>query len=818
MAKYEFRKIEKKWQKIWKDSEEFFTRPDSSKKKFYVLEMFPYPSGKIHMGHMRNYVIGDTYARFLRMSGYNVLYPMGYDAFGLPAENAAIKGKTHPAVWIDRCINEMREEQEKMGLSYDWTRIVNTSKPDYYKWNQWIFLKFYEKGLACRKKAPINWCPECNTVLANEQVEGGLCWRCKSPVEIRSLEQWFFRITNYAEELLSELDSLDGWPERVKLMQRNWIGKSQGTMVNFKLKGSDKVIPIFTTRPDTLFGVTFMTFAPEHPFLAELIQGTKHEKQVKDFINRVVIKEKFSRADEDKEKEGIFTGLYAINPLNEDEIPIFVANFVLMDYGTGIIMAVPCHDQRDFEFAKKYDIPLKVVINPPNDSLDTKDMSCAYVEDGIMTNSRQFSGMSSVEAKDAIIKYLESNGWGKGTVQYKLRDWLISRQRYWGTPIPIIYCSKCGIVAVPESDLPVLLPKDVKFTGKGNPLKTSRKFVETRCPKCGGRGERETDTMDTFVDSSWYFARYCSPNNNKMPFKKEEVDYWMPVDQYIGGIEHAIMHLLYARFFTKALRDIGIYSIGEPFKRLLCQGMVVKDGAKMSKSLGNIIPSKEIVNRYGADTGRLFILFASPPEKDLDWTETGVEGAFRFLNRIWRLVERLRENRTNRESQDEEKGLAKEIDRNLHITIMRVSKDLSSFHFNTAISAIMEFINFAYGILDKHYPYDKFKDALENVIILLFPFAPHVSEEMWESLGHRDSIQREKWPEYDMQMIEQDQVLIVVQVNGKVRSRVNINASLSEEDVLKEAMNDKRVSDWIRNKKIVKHVYVPKKLINIVIR
>jgi len=818
MEKYEFRTIEKKWQEVWRDSEEFRVKPDPSKKKFYVLEMFPYPSGKIHMGHMRNYVIGDTYARFLRMNGYNVLYPMGYDAFGLPAENAAIKGKTHPAIWIDRCINEMKEEQEKMGLSYDWSRIVNTSKPDYYRWNQWIFLKFYEKGLAYRRKAPINWCPKCNTVLANEQVEGGLCWRCESSVEIRSLEQWFFRITDYAEELLRELDSLDGWPERVKLMQRNWIGKSQGTMVNFKLKGSNKVIPIFTTRPDTLFGVTFMTFAPEHPFLAELIEGTKHEKQVKDFINRVVIKEKFSRADEGKEKEGIFTGLYAINPLNEEEIPIFVASFVLMDYGTGIIMAVPCHDQRDFEFAKKYNIPLKVVINPPNKSLAPKEMSCAYVEEGILTNSGQFSGMNSLEAQDAIAKYLESKGWGKETVQYKLRDWLISRQRYWGTPIPIIYCSKCGIVTVPEKDLPVLLPQDVKFTGRGNPLKTSTQFVETKCPKCGGRGRRETDTMDTFVDSSWYFARYCSSKNNRMPFKKEEVDYWMPVDQYIGGIEHAIMHLLYARFFTKALRDIGIYGIGEPFKRLLCQGMVIKDGAKMSKSLGNIVPSKEIINRYGADTGRLFILFASPPEKDLDWTETGVKGAFRFLNRIWRLVEGLRANKTKRESQAEEQGLAKEIERNLHIIIKRVSEDLTSFHFNTAISAIMEFVNFAYSILDKPYPYDKFKRAVENVIILLSPFAPHISEEMWERLGHKDSIQREKWPEYDMRMIEQEQVLIVVQVNGKVRSRVNINASLSEEEVLKEAMNDKKVSDWIRNKEIVKHVYVPQKLINIVIR
>ncbi|MFH1238597.1 MAG: leucine--tRNA ligase, partial [bacterium] len=626
---YDFKALERKWQEYWEKNQLFKTREDKNKEKYYVLEMFPYPSGKLHMGHARNYVIGDTYARFLRMNGYNILYPMGYDALGLPAENAAIKNDVNPADWTEKCINTMIEQQRKLGLSYDWSRLVITCRPEYYHWNQWIFLKFYQKGLAYKKKAPINWCPKCKTVLANEQVIQGKCWRCDSKVEVKDLEQWFFKITAYAEELLNDLGKLEGWPERVKIMQKNWIGRSVGTMVNFPLKDSRDSLSIFTTRPDTLYGVKFMTFAPEHPKVQELISGTKYEKEVQKFINRVVIEDKFSRADEDKEKEGVFIGRYAVNPLTGEEIPIYVANFVLMEYGTGAIMAVPAHDQRDFEFAKKYNIPIKVVINPPGEELPVGQMKQAYVEAGIMTDSAQFSGMNSSEAIEKITEYLEQKSWGKKTVQYKLRDWLISRQRYWGTPIPIIYCDKCGMVGVPEDELPVKLPKDVKFTGRGNPLATSETFVNCKCPKCKGKARRETDTMDTFVDSSWYFARYCDPQNNRTPFAKDKVNYWMPVDQYIGGIEHAILHLLYARFFTRALRDLGLYEIDEPFQRLLCQGMVIKDGAKMSKSKGNVVSVDDMVNKYGADTARLFILFASPPERDLEWSDEGVEGAWR---------------------------------------------------------------------------------------------------------------------------------------------------------------------------------------------
>ncbi|HEA47407.1 MAG TPA: leucine--tRNA ligase [bacterium] len=846
---YPFRKIEKKWQDYWRKKGQFKVKEVSKKKKYYLLEMFPYPSGKLHMGHMRNYVVGDTLARFLRMKGHNVLYPMGYDSFGLPAENAAIQNKAHPAEWTRKCISDMRKQQEKMGLSYDWDRLVVTCQPDYYKWNQWIFLKFYERGLAYKKKAPINWCPSCKTVLANEQVEDGKCWRCESRVEIRNLEQWFFKITEYAQELLEDLEKLEGWPERVKVMQENWIGKSTGTLVNFRLKDSDKVLPIFTTRPDTLYGVTFMTMACEHPLALELVKGTKYEKEVKEFINRVILEDKFTRTAEDKEKEGVFIGRYAINPLTNEEIPIYVANFVLLEYGTGIIMAVPAHDQRDFEFAKKYNISIKQVIIPITDHRSPiTDLKEAYVEPGIMLDSAQFSGLNSEEAKGKITTYLEEKRWGKRTVQYKLRDWLISRQRYWGTPIPIVYCKKCGVVPVSEKDLPVELPKDVVFTGKGNPLENCKEFIECQCPRCKGKAKRETDTMDTFVDSSWYFSRYCSPDYTKKPFDEKRIDYWMPVDQYIGGIEHAIMHLLYARFFTKALRDIGLYKIDEPFKRLFCQGMVVKDGAKMSKSKGNVVSVDEITNKYGADTARLFILFASPPEKDLEWNAEGVEGSFRFLNRVWKLVNQLTSypvtqfktgkpaNRQTGKLSQEEKNLH----RITHQTIKRVTEDIEKrFHFNTAISAIMELVNALHLAVNQltSYPVTQFKtgkpanwqtgklanrqtieEAIETVVLLLSPFAPHICEELWKILGNKPSIGQGNWPTYDLKAIIEEEILIVIQVDGKLRSRITVPAKLVGEEIKEKTLADERIKKFISGKKIKRIVVVPKKLVNIVTR
>jgi len=836
---YPFKKIEKKWQDYWGKKGQFKVKEDPKKKKYYLLEMFPYPSGKLHMGHMRNYVVGDTLARFLRMKGYNTLYPMGYDSFGLPAENAALQNKTHPAEWTRKCISDMRKQQEKMGLSYDWDRLVITCQSDYYRWNQWIFLKFYERGLAYKKKAPINWCPSCKTVLANEQVEDGKCWRCESRVEIKDLEQWFFKITEYAEELLKDLEKLENWPERVKLMQENWIGRSTGTLVNFRLKDSDKTLPIFTTRPDTLYGVTFMTMACEHPLVLELVEGTKYEKEVKEFINRVILEDRFTRTAEDKEKEGVFIGRYAINPLTNEEIPIYVANFVLLEYGTGIIMAVPAHDQRDFEFAKKYNIPIKQVIIPITDHRSPiTDLKEAYTEPGIMVDSAQFTGLNSEEAKGKITTYIEEKGWGKRTVQYKLRDWLISRQRYWGTPIPIIYCEKCGMIPVPEEDLPVELPQDVKFTGKGNPLKDCQEFINCRCPKCKGKAKRETDTMDTFVDSSWYFSRYCSPNYDKEPFDKKRIDYWMPVDQYIGGIEHAIMHLLYARFFTKALRDIGLYKIDEPFKRLFCQGMVVKDGAKMSKSKGNVVSVDEITNKYGADTARLFILFASPPEKDLEWSAEGVEGSFRFLNRVWKLVNHLPSypvtqfktgkpaNRQTGELSQEEKNLR----RITHKTIKKVTEDIEKrFHFNTAISAIMELVNALHLAVNQlpSYPVTQFKtgrpanrqtieEAIEAVVLLLSPFAPHICEELWEILGNRPSIGQRNWPTYDPKAIIEEEILIIIQVDGKLRSRMTVPAKLAGEKIKEKVLVDERVKKFISGKKVKKIIVVPKKLVNIV--
>ncbi|MBU0535775.1 MAG: leucine--tRNA ligase [Nanoarchaeota archaeon] len=745
----DFNQIAIKWQKKWKESRIFKVKEDPKKKKFYCLEMFPYPSGKLHMGHVRNYAIGDALARFKRMNGFNVLYPMGYDALGLPAENAAIKNQTHPKDWTLHCIKLMKEQQEQLGLSYDWDREIATCLPEYYRWNQLMFIKFLEKGLAYRKTAPINWCPKCHTVLANEQVEDGGCWRCQSAVEVKDLEQWFLKITDYAQELLEEGDKLEHWPERVKLMQKNWIGRSEGTLVNFKLKGTDENLPVFTTRPDTLFGVTFMVFAPEHPKVLELVKGTEHEDKVKKFINRVVIQEKFTRTSEDKEKEGMFIGKYAVNPLTGDEVPIYIANFVLMEYGTGMIMAVPAHDQRDFEFAKKFKIPIKVVINPHDYDLNPEKMARAYTDEGTLINSGEFNGSGNMDAIAEISKFVEKKGWGKRTVQFKIRDWLISRQRYWGTPIPVIYCGKCGVIPVPEKDLPIVLPDRVKFSGEGNPLETNDEFVNVKCPKCKGTARRETDTMDTFVDSSWYPFRYCDPKNDKKPFG-DAAKYWMPVDQYIGGIEHAILHLLYARFWTKAMRDIGLTEVSEPFSALLCQGMVIKEGRKMSKSYGNVIDPGEIIAKYGPDTARLFMLFAALPEKELDWSDEGVNGSFRFLKRVMKLVE------------DDVTGADAELsnrDKNIiakqHKTIKIVTGHINNFEFSLAIGKIMEFVNAIYKYKEGDINKKIYDDAVKAAALLLSPFAPHVSEEIGEMLGSKGFISQERWPKYDESKIDE---------------------------------------------------------------
>ena len=761
--------IAEKWQKLWKEKRIFKVEEDPTKKKFYCLEMYPYPSGKLHMGHVRNYSIGDAYARFKRMQGFNVLYPMGYDAFGLPAENAAINHKTNPEEWTKNCIALMREQQEQLGFSYDWDRIVETYKPEYYKWNQWIFLKFYEKGLVYRKKAAVNWCPKCKTVLANEQVIDGKCWRCKTKVEIKHIEQWFLRITKYADELLKDLDNLE-WPERVKLMQKNWIGRSEGVLVKFPIVDSDKHIEIFTTRPDTLYGVTFMVFAPEHPMIEELVKGTKYEKEVKDFIRKVIIEEKTTRTDEEKPKEGVFVGRYAINPLTNEKIPIYVANFVLMDYGTGAIMAVPTHDQRDFEFAKKYNIKMKVVIQPKDGyELNVEKMTRAYEGPGDLVNSGIFNGLDNEEAKEKIIEYLEEEGIGKKTVQYKLRDWLISRQRYWGTPIPFVKCPEHGYVPVPYDQLPVLLPKDVEFTGQGNPIKTSKTFLKTKCPICGREAERETDTMDTFVDSSWYFLRNCSPREEKLPFEKKAVQYWMPVDQYIGGIEHAVLHLLYSRFFTKALRDIGLLNIDEPFKRLLTQGMVLKNGEAMSKSKGNIVDPGEIIDKYGPDTARMFILVTASPEKELEWSDEGVDKVYKFINKYYDFVLKNRENLIE-ESIDYEKLSNKEkyLLSLTHRTIREVHDDIENFKLNVAIQKTMRIVNEAI----KNYSVVKpaiTTEMISKATLLFSPFIPHVCEEVWNLLGNKNFVSLEKWPVANEKFIN-DKIELLYEVIDNLRS------------------------------------------------
>ncbi|MFY9402607.1 MAG: leucine--tRNA ligase [Candidatus Omnitrophota bacterium] len=797
---YDFKAIESKWQKRWEEEKLFKAEPTSAKKKYYLLEMFPYPSGKIHMGHVRNYTIGDVAARFKILEGYNVMHPMGFDAFGQPAENAAIKNKTKPDIWTHRCIKEMESELKKMGFSYDWSRELSTCDSSYYKWNQWIFLKMLERGLAYRKASAVNWCPSCLTTLANEEVIEGGCWRCHEKVEQKELEQWYLKITEYKERLLEDLKLLKNWPERVLSMQENWIGKSKGIEIYFKLKDSEDIIPVFTTRPDTIFGATYIVLAVEHPIVKNLIQGYFKKKEVLEFIDRVSRQSKIERASSVEKKEGIFTGSYAVNPVNNEVIPIWIADYVLMEYGTGAIMAVPTHDQRDFLFAREHNLPMRVVIRPEGKELTSvENLKEAYEGDGVQVNSGDFNGLSNLEAKERISEWMEKEGMGSIKTNWRLRDWLISRQRYWGTPIPVIYCDKCGVVAVPYKDLPVELPKDAPFTGEGgSPLAKVKEFVEVKCPKCASRARRETDTMATFFDSSWYFLRFCSPNFNDAPFDKNEATYWMPVDQYIGGIEHAILHLLYSRFFTKFFKDLNLLSFTEPFDRLLTQGMVLKDGAVMSKSKGNIVDPDSMIKKYGADSLRFFILFAAPPETELEWVDQGLEGANKFLNRIWRI----------RESLCNEASL--EIKRALHKAIKKVTEDYQSFKFNTALASLMELTNAIYQL-------GADKEVLSKLVIMISPIAPHFSEEMWEALGNKESIFKSSWPSFDEAMLIEDSVTIIIQVNGKLRSKINVPLNTSDDKLKELVLVEDKIKPWIKDKPAKNIIIVPNKLVNIVL-
>ncbi len=829
---YSFKQIEEKWQEYW-DREGFFRAlPDSSRQKFYLLEMFPYPSGKIHMGHVRNYTIGDVNARYKMMQGFDVLHPMGFDAFGQPAENAAIKNNIDPRTWTMRCIDDMRQELRRMGFSYDWEREVSTCLPDYYRWNQWIFLKMFERGLAYKKEANVNWCPDCQTTLANEEVIDGKCWRCKKEVVQKELEQWFLKITAYKERLLEDLDKLIHWPQRVITMQKNWLGRSEGVEIYFRLKESDEIISVFTTRVDTIFGATYIVLAPEHPQVRKIIQGKPQEKKVLEFIKKVSRKTRIIRAAADIEKEGIFSGSFAINPVNNEEIPIWIADYVLMEYGTGAIMAVPAHDQRDFLFAKEHNLPIRIVIKSPShqDTTTPEDLSEAYEGDGVQINSGQFNGLSNQEAKIKIAQWMEETNIGKPQCHWRLRDWLISRQRFWGTPIPIIYCDKCGIVPVPEEDLPVELPESAPFTGKGgSPLAKVKSFVEVNCPRCNSSARRETDTMATFFDSSWYFLRYCSPDFKDGPFKKEEAAYWMSVDQYIGGIEHAILHLLYSRFFTKFFNDLGLLDFDEPFQKLLTQGMVLKDGEVMSKSRGNIVDPDGIIKEFGADTLRLYILFAAPPQEQMEWSHQGLAGAHRFLNRVYRLLEQnIGDDKPAAEQKQEAITL---LQRKTHQAIKKVTEDIESFKFNTAIASIMELVNEIYSALrftscalpgkQAHTTHNAkrtaISEAIKTVVLLLSPFVPHIAEEMWQILGNRESILKTKWPAYDYELIKEEAVTYVVQVNGKVRSKIELPADIEEEKLKDAVLNDEKVKSWISGKSIKKFIIVPQKLVNIVI-
>ena len=860
--KYNPKEIESRWQENWNANRLFKVMEEPARPKYYLLEMFPYPSGNIHIGHVRNYTIGDVVARYKRMRGFNVLHPMGWDAFGMPAENAAIANKTHPARWTYANIDNMRAQLKKLGFSYDWDRELATCRPEYYRWEQWLFLRMYQKGLAYRKESFVNWCEDCQTVLANEQVEAGLCWRCGQQVRQKQLWQWFFKISDYADDLLLHCDQLPGWPEKVITMQKNWIGKSVGAQINFPIDNRDEYIAVFTTRQDTVYGATFMVLAPEHPLVYQLSRGTSQETDVDVFIEKIALQDRSAKSIEGYEKEGVFTGAYCINPLSGNRIPVYTANFALMEYGTGAVMAVPAHDQRDFEFAKKYGLDIVVVVNPEGESLDGQTMTEAYVGPGQMVNSGRFDGNSNRQALDDIAAFLEENGLGKRSVSFRLRDWGISRQRYWGAPIPIIHCNKCGIVPVPETDLPVILPEDVDMLEGGkSPLPELDDFIAVNCPQCNEFGaKRETDTMDTFVESSWYFERYCSPRYEQHMFDTQAVDYWMPVDQYIGGVEHAILHLLYSRFYTRVLHDEGLVRFKEPFTNLLTQGMVCKETTvcpehgfllpeevddstgqrrcrmcgnaasvgrveKMSKSKKNVIDPNILLEKYGADTTRFFCLFAAPPERDLEWSEQGVEGGFRFLNRVWRL---------NAQWMDDIKGVdafagnpanldpdMRAVYRKTHQTIYKVTRDIEDrFHFNTAISAIMELFNTLSAVeLEKGHStqLSVLRHAVESMTLLLAPIVPHFAEELWHALGNQSSVLLADWPPYTESALEKDELLIVIQVNGKLRSRFQVAADTPEDTIKQMALEDERILKFVGNKDIRKVIVVKNKLVNIVI-
>ncbi|WP_432204781.1 leucine--tRNA ligase [Cetobacterium somerae] len=870
MREYNFSQIEEKWQQKWKDENIFKTENKvEGKENYYVLEMLPYPSGKLHVGHARNYTIGDVIARYKRMKGYNVLHPMGWDSFGLPAENAAIQNGAHPALWTKSNIDNMNRQLKMMGLSYDWDREIATYTPEYYRWNQWIFKKMFEMGLVYKKKSTVNWCPDCQTVLANEQVEDGMCWRhSKTPVIQKDLEQWFFKITDYAEELLEgHKELVNGWPEKVLTMQKNWIGKSFGTEINFKLVEKDDNLPVFTTRVDTLFGVTYAVIAPEHPLVDEIL---KINPSIKEAVSAMKNTDMIERTAEGKEKNGINTGWHVINPANNEKVELWIGDYVLMNYGTGAVMAVPAHDERDFAFAKKYNLPIKVVINPIDKETKkeivilSNEMKNAFIGSGTMTNSEEFNGISSKEALTKIAEYVENKGYGERTTKYRLKDWGVSRQRYWGTPIPALYCEKCGVVMEKDENLPVLLPTDVEFTGNGNPLETSESYKHAVCPCCGGPARRDTDTMDTFVDSSWYFLRYCDPKNTNLPFEKEIVDGWIPVDQYIGGIEHAVMHLLYSRFFSKVLRDMGLLSSNEPFKRLLTQGMVLGPSyysvnenrflypeevelkgnqaflkttgeevqvkvEKMSKSKNNGVDPEIMINKYGADTTRLFIMFAAPPERELEWNENGLAGAARFLNKIWRLVLENKDYLNDSTEIDytklskDDKGLV----RKLHQTIKKVTESIEAdYHFNTSIAATMELLNemqdFRTQVLgtDKETSESKkiFREAMVNVVVMLSPFTPHFCDELWQEMGNDGMLFLQSWPIHKEELTIADEIAIAVQVNGKLRGTLEVERSISKEELEKKALEIENVKKFIEGQTVVKIIVVPGKIVNIVVK
>lgn len=823
--KYAPHDIEAKWQKYWEENKTFKVEMDKDKPKSYVLEMFPYPSGNLHMGHVRNYSIGDVIARFRTMKGFNVLHPMGWDSFGMPAENAAIKHNIPPKKWTLENIANMTRQLKALGLSYDWDREVTTCKEDYYKWTQWFFELFYKRGLAVKKESAVNWCDTCNTVLANEQVIDGKCWRCDHEVVKKDLSQWFFKITDYADELLKDLDLLPGWPERVKTMQHNWIGRSEGLEFSFEIPALNDTVAVYTTRPDTAYGVTFMALAAEHPLIKKICENNPKADEINAFCERVRNQSEIERTSSESEKEGVFTGVYCINPFTGRKVEIWVTNYVLYDYGTGAVMGVPTGDQRDWMFADKYGIEKIVTICPIGKELKLEEMTCAYEEkEGMLVNSGEFTGMEMHKAMSAIMDKAEAEGFGKRRVNYRLRDWLISRQRYWGAPIPIIYCPHCGEVLVPEDQLPVRLPEDVSFTaGAKSPLATSEEFVHCKCPKCGADAIRETDTMDTFLCSSWYYLRYTDAHNDKMPFDKELNNYWGPVDQYIGGIEHAILHLLYSRFFVKVLRDAGLVDYDEPFSNLLTQGMVIKDGAKMSKSLGNVVSPEEILSKYGADTARLFILFAAPPERELEWSDQGVEGSFRFLNRIWRIVQAFEAVLAQKVTEYDHSNLSeadKDLRRVLHSSIKKVTNDIETrFNFNTAISTMMELVNalYAYKEAAKEPNAGLVYEAISDLIKMMSPFVPHITEELWRgAIDANSSVHEQSWPECDEEALKVDNVEIVLQVNGKVRGRLTVPAEATKEELEKIAMADANVQAHIGDAAVRKVICVPGRLVNIV--